>query len=603
MSDRDRMQGAREWHSSRDSERRREDEDRHRRERERERGDEWRRDNPERYRDWREREDSLGNGQRGSYGDHNSERSYGDDGWRGGGYGSSSDNPRREYPGAPRHVKQDARLSEQQRAEEERRAQVARELQQIQEREEGRYERGRYGSSGGEYGKYGSSERSHGDERSEWRDGGEYGYGRRGSSRDNHVVRGSGLGGSEWRGPWHGHRGNGGGGVYNFTVETQGTARIGFSVSNSGTEQPGAERERGRYNEHRDWVEPSSVGATGCRDDADALQNVFRHNHLVSMPGAGGVRAGTLAAHAMTVMVESRVGLRGEGEAHVELPVGAAGALRAATAADVAEGRRADAPRTTTAMDVAESSASANRTHGQKRDLAEGKKEMAVLIASMKKHGGRAREVASIEVLLEAIFGHVKASCLATSVQGLFKELECLLLPNPTLLGQVISSDVREVRRMLAKKVGAGLGAKLLEPNDEVARAIRLVQTAQCRGWCKALAALLAKMAKKVELVDKAADESSTFEDVCVAFDRSTEKANGQPLWSLSKKTKANLTAFRNVMTPAMKLKFPESRDATRVLEVANKRGWLERLARYAADKVADDAGDEDDDMPNMSRR
>ena len=136
MSDRDRMQGAREWHSSRDSERRREDEDRHRRERERERGDEWRRDNPERYRDWRERDDSLGNGQRGSYGGHNNERSYGDDGWRGGGYGSSSDNPRREYPGAPRHVKQDARLSEQQRAEEERRAQVARELQQVKKRKE-----------------------------------------------------------------------------------------------------------------------------------------------------------------------------------------------------------------------------------------------------------------------------------------------------------------------------------------------------------------------------------------------------------------------------------------------------------------------------------
>ena len=217
--------------------------------------------------------------------------------------------------------------------------------------------------------------------------------------------------------------------------------------------------------------------------------------------------------------------------------------------------------------------------------------------------GGRAREVANCEVLLEVIFGHVKASCLATSVQGLFKELECLLLPNPTLLGQVISSDVRAVRGMLARKVGAGLGAKLLEPDDKVASAIRLIQTAQCMGWCKALATLLAKMAKKVELVDKAAGESSTFEDVCVAFDKNTEKANGQPLWSLGKKTKANLATFRNVMMPAMKQRFPESRNATRVLEVANKKGWLERLAQYAAYKGADDAGDEDDDMPNMSRR
>ena len=87
MSDRNRMQGAREWHSNRDSERRREDEDRHRRERGR--GDEWRRDSPERYRGWRKRDDSLGSGQGGSYGGRNSERNYGDDGWRGGGYGSS----------------------------------------------------------------------------------------------------------------------------------------------------------------------------------------------------------------------------------------------------------------------------------------------------------------------------------------------------------------------------------------------------------------------------------------------------------------------------------------------------------------------------------
>ena len=132
------MQGTRGWQSSRDSERdngerrRREDEDR----RERERDGERRRDGPEQYREWRERDDSRGNGPRGPYGGRNSERSCGNDRWRGGGgYGSSSGNPRREYPGAPQHVKRDTRPSEQQRAEEERRAQVARELQRIQEEE------------------------------------------------------------------------------------------------------------------------------------------------------------------------------------------------------------------------------------------------------------------------------------------------------------------------------------------------------------------------------------------------------------------------------------------------------------------------------------
>ena len=145
MGDRGSMQGPRGWHSDRGSEynnggRSREDEDRRRRER----GDEQRRDGPERYLERRERDDSRGSGPREPYGGRNSERSYGNDRWRGGGYGSSSgggygsssDNPRREYPGAPQHAKQDTRPSEQQRAEEERRAQVARELQQAEKRRE-----------------------------------------------------------------------------------------------------------------------------------------------------------------------------------------------------------------------------------------------------------------------------------------------------------------------------------------------------------------------------------------------------------------------------------------------------------------------------------
>ena len=91
--------------------------------------DEWRRDSPERY--W---------GRYGSPGNTQRRKDGGRYGSNSGGYGSSSDNPRREYPGAPQHVKQDARPSEQQRAEEERRSQVARELQRIQEEEEAAFE-------------------------------------------------------------------------------------------------------------------------------------------------------------------------------------------------------------------------------------------------------------------------------------------------------------------------------------------------------------------------------------------------------------------------------------------------------------------------------
>ena len=180
MSDRGSMQGPRDWHSDRGSGgnsggRRWHEEGNGR---ERRHGDEWRRDGPEQYREWRERDDSRGSGPRGPYGGRNSERSYGNGHWcgggsqrpysrgeqreilpygsprntqhreggdrygssSGGGYGSSGDNPRREYPGALQHVKQDTRPSEQQRAEEERRARVARELQRIREEEEAAFE-------------------------------------------------------------------------------------------------------------------------------------------------------------------------------------------------------------------------------------------------------------------------------------------------------------------------------------------------------------------------------------------------------------------------------------------------------------------------------
>ena len=121
------------------------------------RDNERRRDSPEWYGGRCEREDSFGNGPREPYGNRSSERNHGVNSRRGSGdnqrpqysrreqheplpYGSPRNTRYREgggrygsseFPGAPRHVKQDTGQSEWQRAEEKRREQEARELQQI----------------------------------------------------------------------------------------------------------------------------------------------------------------------------------------------------------------------------------------------------------------------------------------------------------------------------------------------------------------------------------------------------------------------------------------------------------------------------------------
>ena len=179
---------------------------------------------------------------------------------------------------------------------------------------------------------------------------------------------------------------------------------------------------------------------------------------------------------------------------------------------------------------------------------------------------------------------------------------EYMLLGDGRLFGQKLSTDAGEITEFLNGKGGGG--TRGLEKMDVAVK--RLVECAKRKGWVVGLvkrkegkeiklvkpegwpgklAELLAKDAKKIELIDRAAAASSTFEEVRAAFDEHTKKPDGQPLWSLSPKADRNLATFRGNMSGATKEKYPRSRYAVRVLEVADEKGLLRSLAKYAADQ------------------
>jgi hypothetical protein len=89
-------------------------------------------------------------------------------------------------------------------------------------------------------------------------------------------------------------------------------------------------------------------------------------------------------------------------------------------------------------------------------------------------------------------------------------------------------------------------------------------------------------------------ETSPTLANMCLAFDEVMKKADGLPLWSLSANAHSNLVSFNHNMKPAMKERYPKSNDAVKVLELARDNGHLLALARYAANKKAE----EDDDGP-----
>ena len=179
---------------------------------------------------------------------------------------------------------------------------------------------------------------------------------------------------------------------------------------------------------------------------------------------------------------------------------------------------------------------------------------------------------------------------------------EYMLLGDGRLFGQKLSTDAGEITEFLNGKGGGG--TRGMEKMDVAVK--RLVECAKRKGWlvglvkCKVdeeiklvkpkgwpgkLAELLAEDAKKIELIDRAAAASSTFAEVRAAFDEHTKKPDGRPLWSLSPKADRNFTTFKGYMSDGMKEKYPKSRYAVQVLEVADRKGWLRSLAKYAADQ------------------
>jgi hypothetical protein len=124
---------------------------------------------------------------------------------------------------------------------------------------------------------------------------------------------------------------------------------------------------------------------------------------------------------------------------------------------------------------------------------------------------------------------------------------------------------------------------------------LRLLESAKRKGALTSLAKRLAD-AKAIATVEA----SPTLANLYLAFDEVTKKADGQPLWSLSANAHSNLVSFSNNMKSAMKEKYPKSNDAVKVLELARDNGLLIALARYAADKKAEEDDDGPRDMSDM---
>jgi len=191
------------------------------------------------------------------------------------------------------------------------------------------------------------------------------------------------------------------------------------------------------------------------------------------------------------------------------------------------------------------------------------------------------------------------------SVDATYKKLKTLAPIEDTIFGAVISSKVDEMVEFLNKKMKEDVQAL---PTKERTM-MRLIENAKRKGVFTGLATrivaprLHAEKAERVARAVATAEESPTLDNIFRAFDEATTKKDGRPLWSLSANIHSNVVSFNNNMTPKMKEKYPESKNAVKVLELAQDNGHLIALARYAANKKAAADGDEsDDDLPNMSR-
>jgi hypothetical protein len=192
------------------------------------------------------------------------------------------------------------------------------------------------------------------------------------------------------------------------------------------------------------------------------------------------------------------------------------------------------------------------------------------------------------------------------SVNATYTKLRILMPIGDKIFGEVISSDVGVVVEFLNKKMKEGVQA--LPTNERIM--MRLIENAKRKKVLTDLATrlvdgaktakLCAEKAERVVRVITAAEESPTLDNIFRAFDETTTKLDGGPLWSLSANIHSNLVSFNNNMTPKMKEKYPESKGAVKVLELARKSNYLKQLARYAANKKAEEDDDGPRDMSDM---
>ena len=70
--------------------------------------------------------------------------------------------------------------------------------------------------------------------------------------------------------------------------------------------------------------------------------------------------------------------------------------------------------------------------------------------------------------------------------------------------------------------------------------------------------------------------------------------------YPLSANIHSNLVLFNKNMKYDMKVQYPESRYAVKIVELARDKGWLQGLAKHAADKKAEEDDDGPRDMSDM---
>jgi hypothetical protein len=181
------------------------------------------------------------------------------------------------------------------------------------------------------------------------------------------------------------------------------------------------------------------------------------------------------------------------------------------------------------------------------------------------------------------------------SVDVTYKKLKTLASIGDKIFGAVISSEVDEVVKFLNKKMKENV--KALPAKERTM--MKLIESAKRKGVLTDLATRLVKP-ERVARAIATAEESPTLDNIFRAFDETTTKQDGRPLWSLSANIHSNIVSFNNNMTSRMKEKYPESKNAVKVLELARNNNYLNQLARYAANKKAEEDDGDPLDMSDM---